>query len=184
MNSQSKSVIASIVKTSQGASVKVIPAKVSLSGSEILDMTADIGKYVMAYKQAGDSQVSALESLNKTIANMHNGGVVIQDGRSKDKQTLVIKTALLDSLGNLSKSYKQDIWELVSKAVNTGKPLKTLNKSRNSGKDKVKKEKDPVDFASVLAKVYNHADFDSLSLSTQDEIKDLLLEAGYELPEA
>ena len=67
--------------------------------------------------------------------------------------------------------------------MNSGKAIKTLNKSRNSGKDKVKKEKDPVDFASVLAKVYNHADFDSLSLSTQDEIKDLLLEAGYELPE-
>lgn len=182
MTSQS-TIIASIVKTSQGATVKTVPAKVSLSGSEILDMTQDMGKYVLAYKQAGDSQVSALESLNKTIANMHNGGVVIQDGRSKDKQSLVIKSALLDSLGNLSKSYKQDIWELVSKAVNTGKPLKTLNKSRNKS-DKVKKEKEAPAFADVLAKVYNHAEFDTLSLSAQDEIKDLLLEAGYELPEA
>jgi len=183
MNTTSKSVIANIVTTSQGAKVKVVSDKPSLSGSEILDLVADSGKHIVSYKQAGDTMSSCLESLNKDIACLHNGGVRLQDGRSKDKQTLVIKTALMDSLGNLSKSYKQDIWEMYFKAVNSGKPLKGLNKSRNNS-DKVKKEKDPVDFASVLAKVYNHADFDSLSLSTQDEIKDLLLEAGYELPEA
>lgn len=180
-STQSK-VIASLVTTSQGAKVKVVSDKPSLSGSEILDLVADSGKHIVSYKQAGDTMSSCLESLNKDIACLHNGGVRLQDGRSKDKQTLVIKTALMDSLGNLSKSYKQDIWEMYFKAVNSGKPLKGLNKSRNS--DKVKKEKDPVDFASVLAKVYNHADFDSLSMTAQDEIKDLLLEAGYELPEA
>jgi hypothetical protein len=178
----SKSVIANIVTTSQGAKVKVVTDKPSLSGNEILDLVQDSAKQVLAYKSAIDSQVSSLELLNEKIACLHNGGVRLQDGRSKDKQTLVIKTAFIDSLGTLSKSYKQDQWELFFKAVNSGKAIKTLNKSRNS--DKVKKEKDPVDFASVLAKVYNHAEFDTLSLASQDEIKDLLLEAGYELPEA
>jgi hypothetical protein len=180
-STQSK-VIASLVTTSQGAKVKVVSDKPSLSGSEILDLTQDYAKGLIAYKEATDKQVSMLELINEKVACLHNGGVRLQDGRSKDKQTLVIKTAFIDSLGNLSKSYKQDQWELFFKAVNSGKAIKTLNKSRNS--DKVKKEKDPVDFASVLAKVYNHADFDSLSMTTQDEIKDLLLEAGYELPEA
>ena len=129
------------------------------------------------------SNSHAISSTLKTYCLPAKAGVRIADGRSKDKATAVIKSALLDSLGSLSKSYKQDQWELFAHLVNSGKAIKTLNKSRNSGKDKVKKEKDPVDFASVLAKVYNHADFDSLSLSTQDEIKDLLLEAGYELPE-
>jgi hypothetical protein len=183
MKTTQSTVIASLVKTSQGANVKVVSDKPSLSGNEILDLVMDSGKQVLAYKQAGDTMSSCLESLNKHIACLHNGGVRLQDGRSKDKQTLVIKTALMDSLGTLSKSYKQDIWEMFFKAVNSGKALKGLNKSRNKS-DKVKKEKDAPAFADVLAKVYNHADFDSLSLSTQDEIKDLLLEAGYELPEA
>lgn len=178
----SKSVIANIVTTSQGAKVKVVTDKPSLSGAEILDLTQDYAKGLIAYKTASDAQVSALELLNGKVSALHNGGVRLQDGRSKDKQTLVIKTAFIDSLGALSKSYKQDQWELFFKAVNSGKAIKTLNKSRNS--EKVKKEKDPVAFADVLAKVYNHADFDSLSMATQDEIKDLLLEAGYELPEA
>jgi len=181
-STQSK-VIATLVKTSQGANVKVVSDKPSLSGSEILDLVQDSAKQVLAYKSAVDSQVSSLELLNEKIACLHNGGVRLQDGRSKDKQTLVIKTAFIDSLGTLSKSYKQDQWELFFKAVNSGKAIKTLNKSRNKS-DKVKKEKDAPAFADVLAKVYNHADFDSLSMTTQDEIKDLLLEAGYELPEA
>jgi hypothetical protein len=180
----SKSVIANIVTTSQGAKVKVTSDKPSLSGAEILDLTQDYAKGLIAYKEASDKQVSALELLNAKVSALHNGGVRLQDGRSKDKQTLVIKTAFIDSLGALSKSYKQDQWELFFKAVNSGKAIKTLNKSRNSGKDKVKKEKEAPAFADVLAKVYNHAEFDTLSLATQDEIKDLLLEAGYELPEA
>ena len=183
MNSQSN-VIASLVKTSQGASVKVVSAtKSSLTNAETLDLVHDYAKQVLAYKEAGDKQIGALEALNAKGLALHNGGVRIADGRSKYKATAVIKSALIDSLGNLSKSYKQDQWELFAKLVNSGKAIKTLNKSRNKS-DKVKKEKEAPAFADVLAKVYNHADFDSLSLSTQDEIKDLLLEAGYELPEA
>ena len=182
MNTKQSNVIATMVKTSQGATVKVSSDKPSLTGAEILDLTQDYAKGLIAYKSAIDAQVSSLELLNTKVSALHSGGVRLLDGRSKDKQTLVIKTAFIDSLGNLSKSYKQDQWELFFKAVNSGKAIKTLNKSRNS--DKVKKEKDPVAFCDVLAKVYNHSDFDSLSMTTQDEIKDLLLEAGYELPEA
>jgi len=176
-------VIASLVKTSQGATVKVSSDKPSLTGSEILDLTQDYAKGLIAYKSANDAQVSALEMLNAKVSALHNGGVRLQDGRSKDKQTLVIKTAFIDSLGNLSKSYKQDQWELFFKAVNSGKAIKTLNKSRNSG-DKAKKEKEPKPFADLVAPLYNHPDFDGLSEATKNELMDILLEAGYELPEA
>lgn len=171
-------VIASMVKTSSGANVKVVSANPSLSGNEILDLVMDSAKQVLAYKEAGDKQVSALEVLNQKIACLHNGGVRLQDGRSKDKQTLVIKTALMDSLGTLSKSYKQDIWELFFKAVNSGKALKGLNKSRNSGKG-AKTQKGEQDILNILVKLYNNSAFeDTLSEEVQAEITDILNREG------
>ena len=176
-STQSK-VINTIVKTSQGATVKVSSDKPSLSGSEILDLVQDSAKQVLAYKSATDSQVSSLELLNEKIACLHNGGVRLQDGRSKDKQTLVIKTAFIDSLGNLSKSYKQDQWELFFKAVNTGKAVKTLNKSRNSGKG-AKGQKGESPIVNILVKLYNHPDFEStLTDEVQAEIIDILNREG------
>lgn len=182
MKTTQSTVMTSIVKASTGATVKVTSTKSSLTQLETLDLVVDYGKQVIAYKTASDNQVSALELINQKGLALHNGGVRIADGRSKDKATAVIKSALLDSLGALSKSYKQDQWELFAKLVNSGKAIKTLNKSRNKD-SKVKKEKSETLFADVLAKVYNHADFGSLSMIAQDEIKDILLEAGYELPE-
>lgn len=177
MKSQSN-VIATMVKTSQGANVKTVSAKPSLTGNEILDLVQDSGAQVLAYKQAGDNQVKALEILNAKVSAMHNGGVRLQDGRSKDKQTLVIKTAFIDSLGDLSKSYKQDIYEIFFKAVNSGKPIKTLNKSRNSGKG-AKGQKGEQDIINLLVKLYNHSSFeDTLSEDAQAEITDILNREG------
>ena len=177
MNTKSNA-IATMVKTSQGATVKTVSDKPSLSGSEILDLVQDSAKQVLAYKSASDSQVSALELLNQKIACLHNGGVRLQDGRSKDKQTLVIKTAFIDSLGNLSKSYKQDQWELFFKAVNSGKAIKTLNKSRNSGKG-AKGQKTESAIVNILVKLYNHPDFEStLSDDAQADILDILKREG------
>jgi hypothetical protein len=178
MKTTQSNAIASIVKTSQGATVKTVSDKPSLSGSEILDLVQDSAKQVLAYKSATDSQVSALELLNQKIACLHNGGVRLQDGRSKDKQTLVIKTAFIDSLGTLSKSYKQDQWELFFKAVNTGKAVKTLNKSRNSGKG-AKGQKTEGAIINLIVKLYNHPDFEAtLSADAQEDILDILKREG------
>lgn len=178
MTTKQTNAIASMVKTSQGASVKVVSDKPSLSGNEILDQVIDSGKAILGYKQAGDTMASCLESLNKSIANLHNGGVRLQDGRSKDKQTLVIKTALMDSLGNLSKSYKQDIWEMYFKAVNSGKPLKGLNKSRNSDKG-AKGQKTEQGIINLIVKLYNNSEFeDTFSEEVQAEILDILKREG------
>lgn len=178
MKSQSKAVIANIVTTSQGAKVITKSDKPSLTGAEILDLVQDSGAQVLAYKQAGDNQVKALELLNQKVSAMHNGGVRLQDGRSKDKQTLVIKTAFIDSLGELSKSYKQDIYEIFFKAVNSGKAIKTLNKSRNSGKG-AKGQKGEQDIINLLVKLYNNSAFeDTLSEDAQAEITDILNREG------
>jgi hypothetical protein len=176
-STQSK-VISSIIKATSGATVKVVSDKPSLTSAETLDLVTDSAKQVLAYKSASDSQVSALEVLNQKIACLHNGGIRLQDGRSKDKQTLVIKSAFTDSLGSLSKSYKQDIWELFFKAVNSGKALKTLNKSRNAGKG-AKGEKVEGSILNILVKLYNHSEFENeLSDEVQEEIIDILNREG------
>jgi|GEM_PF-4552111 len=176
-STQSK-VINSIVKTSAGAIVKVQSTKPSLTSSETLDLIHDSAKFVVAYKASSDGMASALENLNKSIACLHNGGVRFEDGRKKDQATATAKSAFLDSLGNLSKSYKQDIWELYFKAVNSGKALKTLNKSRNSGKG-AKTEKTESAIINILVKLYNHSDFDdTLSDEVKDEILDILKREG------
>ena len=89
-----------------------------------------------------------------------------------------IKTALQDSLEGLSKTYKQDIWELFFKAVNSGKPLKTLNKSRNKSGG-AKGQKTEGDIYNVLVKLYNHSDFENtFSEDIQAEIIELLSANG------
>jgi vacuolar-type H+-ATPase subunit I/STV1 len=176
-STQSK-VINSIIKATSGATVKVTSDKPSLTKMEMLDLVSDSGKYVLAYSKAGEEQVSALESLNKQISNLHNGGVRFEDGRKKDANTSLAKQALLDSLGDKSKSYKQDIWELFFKAVNSGKALKTLNKSRNAGKG-AKTEKTEGSIVNVLVKLYNHSEFeDALSDEAKEEIIDILKREG------
>ena len=177
MKSQSKA-IETIVQSSQGAKVKTVSANPSLTSTEILDLIHDSAKQVIAYKQAGDSQVSALETLNKKIACLHNGGVRLEDGRSGDKATKAARTAFKDSLGDLSATYKQDIWELFRSGVNSGKELKTLNKSRNKNKG-ANQTKGEGEIINILVKLYNHSDFeDTLSPEVQAEITDILSREG------
>ena len=178
MKTNQSNAIATMVKTTQGATVKTVSAKPSLTGAEILDLTQDYAKGLLAYKSASDAQVSALEIINAKVSALHNGGVRLQDGRSKDKQTLVIKTAFIDSLGNLSKSYKQDQWELFFKAVNSGKAIKTLNKSRNKSGD-AKGQKGEQSIINLIVKLYNNSDFEeTFSEEVQSEILDILKREG------
>ena len=179
MKSQSKalSIVTSTI-TSQGAKVTTTSDKASLTMAEMLDLVADAGKQVLAYKGADDTKVKALESINAKGKALHNGGTRLADGRSNDPQTKALKSAFLDSMGDLKPAYKQNVYELFAKLVNSGKAIKDLNKSRNS-----KKNGDPkpeADFDIVVAKVYNHSEFAELSKATQSELKDILAKAGYE----
>lgn len=183
MKSNKSNAIASIVKTSQGATVKVSSDKPSLTMPEMLDLVHDAGIQVIAYKGADDTKAKALEVINAKGQAMHNGGVRLADGRSNDAQTKALKAAFIDSMGaDLKPAYKQNVYELFAKLVNSGKAIKDLNKSRNSKKNGDSKPE--VDFDVVIAKVYNHSDFAELSKNTQAELKDILSKAGYEFPDA
>jgi hypothetical protein len=177
-STQSK-VISSIIKATSGATVKVTSTKPSLTSAETLDLICDSGKFVIAYKDAEGKQAGALESLNKSITCLHNGGIRFEDGRKKDQATATGKAAFIDSLGGkFSKSYTQDLWEMYFKAVNSGKAIKTLNKSRNAGKG-AKGEKVEGSILNILVKLYNHSEFENeLSDEVQEEIIDILNREG------
>ena len=178
MKSQSKA-IETMVKSSQGASVKITSEKSSLTMTEMLDLVCDAGKQVIAYKGADDVKAKALEIINAKGLALHNGGTRLADGRSKDKQTATLKSAFKDSLGDLKESYKQNCYELFAKLVNTGKPIKDLNKSKNKAKNG--EGKGEPSFEGLLVKLECHSQLGEFSEEFQAELRDKLAELGYEI---
>jgi len=164
--------------TSQGAKVTTTSDKSSLTMTEMLDLVVEAGKQALSYKGADDLKAKALEIINAKGLALHNGGTRLADGRSNDPQTKALKAAFKDSMGDLKESYKQNVYELFAKLVNSGKAIKDLNKSRNSKKNGDSKPE--VDFDIPVSKVYNHSDFAGLSKATQAELKEVLAKAGYE----
>jgi hypothetical protein len=170
--------IETMVKTSQGATVKVTSDKSSLTMPEMLDLVADAGKQVSLYKGADDTKAKALETINAKGLALHNGGTRLADGRSKDKQTLTLKQAFLDSMGDLKPAYKQNCYELFAKLVNNGKAIKDLNKSKNKAKNGEATES-PIE--NLFAKVYSHSGFDNQSEALKNAIIEALEKDGYDL---
>lgn len=165
--------------TSQGAKVTTTSDKASLTMPEMLDLVADAGKQVIAYKGADDTKVKALETLNAKGIALHNGGTRLADGRSKDKQTAILKQAFLDSMGDLKPAYKQNCYELFAKLVNTGKAIKDLNKSKNKAKNG--ESVDEPKFEGLLVKLECHSQLVEFSDEFQAELRDKLAELGYEI---
>ncbi len=169
--------------TSQGAKVKHVPvvdkpAPVSLTALEILDLVGKAGAQVISYAGADEVKIKALAEFNIVGKSLHNAGVVIKDGRSKDKQSAVIKKAFLDSMPKLKPAYAQNCFELFSKLVQTGKDIKDFNKSKNKAKNGEAVE---VLFENVLSKVYSHSEYSTMSEEFQTMLEDKLLELGFEL---
>jgi hypothetical protein len=134
MKSPKTNPITNMAKTLAKTSKPAKSTAVSLTDLEILDLINDSAKDILAISDADAIQKASLESLNNHIACLHTGGVRFADGRKKDPATATAKQALFDSLGDKKATYKQDIWEMFFKAVNTGKALTTLNKKRNAEK--------------------------------------------------
>ena len=178
MKSQSKA-IETMVKTSQGATVKVSSEKSSLTMTEMLDLVHGAGVQVIAYKGADDTKAKALETLNAKGLALHNGGTRLADGRSKDKQTATLKQAFIDSMGDLKPAYKQNCYELFAKLVNTGKAIKDLNKSKNKAKNG--ESSDEPKFEGLLVKLECHSQLVEFSDEFQAELRDKLAELGYEI---
>ena len=181
-NKTALSTMAETLVNSQGGKVKHVPAPkpepVSLTDLEILDLVGKAGAQVISYAGADEVKVKALAEFNTVGKSLHSAGVVIADGRSKDKQTAVIKKAFLDSMPNLSKGYAQNCYELFAKLVNSGKEIKDFNKSKNKAKNGETVE---ALFENVLAKVYSHSEYSTMPEEFQNMLEDKLTELGFEL---
>lgn len=167
--------IESMVKTTQGATVKVVSAKPSFTDAEIVGMGSDIGKAYLAFD-------SASESLNKIALMAHEGGLRCVDLRKvKDdsaKPTRLFKSAVIDTIvaGGKSARTAGDYYELIAKAVNSGKPIVSTNPRKKAKGG----EKAEGDIAGIIAKLNAHSGFSELSEDFQECVRDFLSEQGYE----
>ena len=134
-------VIATIVSTAQGATVKTVSAPSSFTNDEVLGFIDTVSNNLIALKGAEDTVAHSTEELTKLAKQMHEGGFRCVDLRGSDKnsaqgkQTQLFKSGLIDSLkaGGLTASYSQKLYEDFSKSVNSGKPFKK-NTARAEGK--------------------------------------------------
>ena len=188
MKTSQSNAIASLVKTSQGASVKVVPApKASLTLLDIVGLASEAGQASFAISKADATiesakkiQESNYEILNKKASSIKVAGYVLADGRKQDANTKTIKQAFIDSLGDLADATKQAYYEIFRKAVNDGKKITSMNKTEGGRKVSKKTEGKPeATFANVLASLYNHSEFESLSEATQAEVKAILVAEEY-----
>ena len=123
-----------------------------------------------------------LEQFNHNAIALHNGGVRLQDGRSKDKATSVIRSQFLDEIKTLNSRTAQNYYQLFMKVVNSGKPVKSFNTESNKGKTKKGANTEPKSIDVILASLVNHPAFSkTLSKETQKEIQALLVEFDYEV---
>ena len=181
--------INTVVKTltsSQGAKVKHTQLKsevekVSLKPTEIMGLVSSVTKSVLSGDIALNTLNTSIEDFNKNALMLHNGGVRLQDGRSKDKDTMVIRSQFLDELKSLKANTSQKYYEWFMKVVNSGKPLKSFNDDSKSKKSKGANT-EPKGIDTILANLVNHPQFTkTFSTVCKDEIKAILIKAGYEV---
>lgn len=182
-------VIASLVttaKTSQGATVT---KKTVVTLLDIVGFATEAGKASVTVSQQDaillsveEAKKKALEVFNAKALSIKASGYILADGRKQDANTKTIRQAFLDSLGDLATDTKQAYYEIFRKVVNTGEKAKGFNKSEGKRGSKVSKKtegKPEALFANVLASLYNHSEFESLSEATQAEIKSILVAEEY-----
>jgi len=177
--------IATMVKTSQGATVKVVSAKPSLSDSDLLSLASQAGTASVGVSNAELALSSTSEVLNKVITNLKNGGFIPADLRSKEgkgaqgAQTRLFKAAFIDTVITAGKTEKtaQLYYDAVSASIKSGKPV-NLNPAKSGAKNTG--DKKPVAILDLLAKVFNHADFEKrFSTTAQSEIEKMLVAGKY-----
>ena len=172
------SLVETVKTTSQGATVKTTSAKPSLTAIETLNLITASASACASGEKAKVAMGESLEGFNKSAINLHNAGVRLLDGRKKDPSTMANRKAFLDQAekSGLSPKTAQNYYELFFKVVNTGKAIKSFDFKTNAKKTGDKVEQD---FEKVLAGVYNHSAFETLSEEAQTEITDLLVSANY-----
>ena len=171
--------IETIVKTSQGATVKTSRTKPSLNAVETLDLITSTAKSFALGDKASTDLEQALKAVNSSALNLHKGGVRLLDGRKKDPQTQQYRQAFLDQCekSGLKAKTSQNYYEMFYNIVNSGKELKAFNYKSNAKKNGTDKAETAL--ADILAKLYNHSGFEGLSEELQSEVTELLTEAKY-----
>ena len=174
--------------TSTGAKVKQTSVITML---DLIGFATEAGKSALAVtsteasiKTAFEARTKALAGFNTSALSIKNSGVVLVDGRKKGKeaeQTLALKTAFIDSLGDLASDTKQAYYEIFRKVVNTGEKAKGMNKSKDgkrSKADKVKGEKAEGEFINAIVALYNHSEFNTLTKATKTELVNIMIIEG------
>jgi hypothetical protein len=170
-------VIESIVKTAQGATVKTVSTKPSLTAVEMLNLITASASACATGEKAKVEGESALKIFNTSAINLHNGGLRLLDGRKKDAQSLAHRKAFIDQCekDGLAVKTAQNYYEMFFKTVNSGKELKTFHFQKDAKKSKGEKNTPVEPLANYLVAVYNHADFEkSFSVDAQNEIIEIL----------
>jgi hypothetical protein len=110
---------------------------------------------------------------------LHNAGVRFLDGRKKDPSTMANRKAFLDQCekSGLAPKTAQNYYELFFKVVNSGKAIKSFDFKTNA--KKTGGEKPEVALADILAKFYNHSEFDSAPDEVQEWVNEQLVSANY-----
>ena len=181
-------VMQSIVNTSQGAKVKITSTKPSLSDSDITDLAIQAGSASAKVADAHSLLASTSEVLNKVITNLKSGGFKIVDLRSKEKSTVegkqcaLFKSAFIDAVVDAGKTEKTAgiYYDAVALALKTGKPV-DLNPAKKSGAKKSgDADKTQVAIVELLAKIYNHPDYEkTLNDAAQKNIEEVLVAKKY-----
>lgn len=183
MTNATKNPIAQLVETvkttSQGAKVKTVSAKPSLTAIETLNLVADSAIACASGDKAKAEQAKALEQFNKSATNLHNAGVRLLDGRKKDPSSMANRKAFLDQCekSGLAPKTAQNYYELFFKVVNSGKAIKSFDFKTNAKKSGG--EKSEVALADILAKFYNHSEFEDSPDEVQDWVTEILVSANY-----
>jgi hypothetical protein len=171
--------VETVKTTSQGAKVKTVSTSPSLTATETLNLVTESAINCGSGESAKVLLAQSIEGFNKSAINLHNGGVRLLDGRKKDPSTMANRQAFLDQCekSGLKPKTAQNYYELFFKVVNSGKAIKSFDFKTNAKKSGG--EKPEVALADILAKFYNHSEFESAPDEVQAWVNEVLVSANY-----
>jgi hypothetical protein len=170
--------VQTVKTTSQGATVKTTSAKPSLTAVETLNLISASAIACASGDKAKLEGAKALDDFNKSAINLNQAGVRLLDGRKKDPSSQANRKAFLDQCekSGLAPKTAQNYYELFFKVVNSGKAIKSFDFETNAKKSGDKTETALTD---VLAKLYNHSEFESAPDDVQEWVTEILTQAKY-----
>ena len=153
---------------------------VSLSNNEIATMAKEAG----IAKREGIMSEAKYQDI---ALNLHKGGVKLlklstSEGK-KDPITNLVRDSFFAGMAGIKQESIKNAYMTFMDTVNTGKVHTDTNKSRSNSKASGGKKGKPntVAIDSLVAKVFNHADFATLPEELQHDLREYLESEGYEI---